>query len=291
MSQASGPASARYCAGRQAGHEQVAPLSAHAPRRRKASALDAQLRVIHALVIREMQVRFGQSRIGFVWLVIEPMMLAFGVSIIHWLSAHGLPNDIPIFLYYALGYSGFYMFRALLTRNAGAINSGRNLLFHHSIKLHDLTISRTVLEAAACMLVIMLIILGGILIVGEWPSNPGLFVLCLTLSALFGHGFGTFLAVLMVFYEPLERFVHPLTYLMMPFSAAFGSIDAYPDEAREVLLWNPLVHINEALRDAMWGARIVSYYDLSYLVVWVLLLNLLALAGLRAARPHLTLSQ
>jgi capsular polysaccharide transport system permease protein len=263
-------------------------MSSFVPHRRQGSALAAQIRVLHALVLREMQLRFGQSHIGYIWLIGEPLMLALGVSSIHWLSDHGLPNNIPVFLFYGLGYAPFYMFRGILTRNAGAIMNSRNLLYHRSIKLHDLTMSRTILEAAACVPVILLLVVIGILFAGQWPADPGLFVFSLVLSALLGHGFGTFLAALIVLYEPLDRFVHPLTYLMMPLSGAFGMLDSLPESARNVLLWNPLAHVHEALRYAEWGDRIVAYYNIPYVLLWVLILNFMGMIGLRAARPYVT---
>ena len=263
-------------------------MSGYVPRRRQASALATQLRVIHALVIRDMQLRFGQSRIGYVWLVAEPAIWALGISTVHWLAGHGLQHNIPVFLFYGLGYAPFYMFRGILTRNAGAISNGRSLLYHRAIRLHDLNISRTVLEAAACMPVILMLVVGGIIIGGYWPSDPGLFVFSLVLSALLAHGLGTLLAALIVFYEPLERFVHPFTYLMIPISGAFGMLDSLPESAREVLLWNPLAHVHEAMRYAQWGDLIVAHYDISYVLIWVLSLNFMGMMALRAARPYVT---
>ena len=265
-------------------------MSDHVPRRARRGALSAQLGVLHALVLREMQLRFGQSKVGYLWLVAEPMMLGFGVSLIHWMTDRGLPNNIPVFLFYALGYAPFYMFRGILTRNAGAITHSMPLLYHRSVKLHDLTMSRTMLEVVACMAVVALLVGGGIVFLDEWPAYPGLFVLSLLLSALLGHGFGTLLASLTTFYEPLERLIHPLTYLMMPFSGAFVMLSSVTPSAREALLYNPLVHVHEAMRYAQWGDRIVAYYDIPYTLLWVLILNVLAIASLRVARRHLTMS-
>lgn len=263
-------------------------MSGYVPRRRQGTALAGQFRVLHALVIREMQLRFGQSRLGYVWLVGEPLMLCLGISAMHWASGHGLPNDLPIFLFYGLSYAPFYMFRAILSRNAGAIHSGRPLLYHHSIKLHDLTMSRTILDAAACIPVILLLVVGGILYGGYWPAHPGLFVLSLLLSALLGHGLGTFVAAMLVFYEPLERLVHPMTYLMMPISGAFAMVDTLPKSAQDFLLWVPLVHVHEAMRYAQWGDLIVAHYNIPYVLLWVLILNCLGMIALRAARPYVT---
>lgn len=264
-------------------------MSGHVPTRQRRSALTAQLSVIHALVLREMQLRFGESKLGYLWLVGEPLLLAFGISAVHWVTGHDI-GDIPVFLFYALGYSPFFMFRAIVNRNATAVTGSSNLLFHQNIKVNDLTISRTVMEAAACITVVMLIVCFAIFIDGAWPAHPGLFVLGLLLSAIVSHGFSSLLAALVVFYEPLERMIHPLTYLMMPFSGAFLMMSSVTPEYRQILLWNPMVHVHEAIRHAQWGDRLVSYYDISYVLLWALILNLLGIAALRAARPYVTLS-
>ena len=265
-------------------------MSGHVPQRVRRSALSSQLGVLHALLVREMQQRFGRSRIGYVWLLAEPLLLGFGIAVLHWMTESHLPNNIPVFLFYALGYMPFYMFRSILTRNAGAIPQSMQLLFHRNIKLHDRTMSRTMLEVVACMAVVALLVGGGIVFLGEWPAYPGLFVLSLLLSALLGHGFGTLLASLITFYEPLERVIHPLTDLMMPFSGAFVMLSSVTPSAREALLWVPLVHVHEAMRYAQWGDRIVAYYNIPYTLLWVLVLNVLAIASLRVARRHLTMS-
>jgi capsular polysaccharide transport system permease protein len=260
------------------------------PKRRVDGGLKAQVRVVYALLLREMLGRFGLSRVGYLWLVAEPVMLALGVSGIHWMMGEGDVHGVPVFLFYGLGYAPFFMFRAILTRNASTIQAAHSLLFHRPIKLMDLCLARTILEATACLPVIFLFVLASVMSAGIWPAEPGLMPLVLVISALFAHGMGMLLAALVVFYEPLERFIHPLTYLMMPFSGAFSMIESLPPAGQEALLWSPLVHVHEAFRDAMWGSRIVSHYDLSYPILWALFLNMLGMAALRAARPHVTLS-
>lgn len=41
--------------------------------------LSIQLRVVHALMLREMMTRFGRSHLGFFWLMGEPLLLMAGV--------------------------------------------------------------------------------------------------------------------------------------------------------------------------------------------------------------------
>lgn len=265
-------------------------MSDNVPQRLRDGGFAAQLRVIQALVIRTLLGRFGQSRAGYFWLVGEPVMLAVGVSTIHWFAGHDLPNNIPVFLFYGLGYAAFFMFRSVISRCAGAISGNINLLYHRSISLHDLILARTVVEFVAVVPVILIFMLGGMLYADVWPANPGLFALSLVLSALLGHGGGALLAALIVLYEPLERLVHPMTYLMMPLSAAFVLVDSMPPGAQEVILKNPLAHINEAIRYAQWGDKIVAHFDLSFVTLWVLILNFLGLAALRAVRSRISIA-
>jgi capsular polysaccharide transport system permease protein len=265
-------------------------MSDNIPRRIQKNALEGQLRVIHALVIREMLTRFGASRLGYLWLVGEPAMLAFGVSTIHWASGHSIGNNIPPFLFYGLGYAPFFMFRSIFTRNASAVVASRSLLFHRSIALHDICISRSLVEFVAIVPIVAIFVVIGLFYMEVWPSNLGVMMLALCLSAVLSHGFGCLIGALVVFYEPLERITHPLTYLMMPLSGAFFMVESMPPELQSAFLWVPLVHVHEMFRDGMWGGKIISHYSISYVLLWILAVNLLGMAALRVSRQKVSLS-
>ncbi|PWC27856.1 sugar ABC transporter permease [Pseudoroseomonas aestuarii] len=265
-------------------------MIADVPRRAPSSPLAAQIRVISALFMRELLTRFGRSRVGYIWLIGEPLMLALMISALHWASGSHLPNDLPTFLFYGMGYVPFLMFRSIASRGAAAVTSNISLLFHRSITLLDLMIARNIMETLVCMTLVALFVLGGMLTIGEIPHHPGQLILGLVLSALLGHGLAMLLGSLQVFVEFTERLVHPFTYILMPISAPFYMVETMPPNVREMLLWNPLVHINEMNRWSMFGDRIVPHYDLGYVMIWVLGLNLLGMAGLRAARPRLSMS-
>lgn len=259
------------------------------PRREPSSPAAAQIRVIGALFMREMLTRFGNSRIGYIWLFAEPMILSTMISLIHWSSGHHLPNDLPVFLFYALGYVPFMMFRSIVNRGAHGIQANISLLFHRSISLVDVMVARNLMEMMVCLAIVAIFMAVAAIFFGEPPHAPVAFIGGLVMSALLAHGFGMLLASLQVFYEPIERLVHPITYLLMPISATFYMLEMMPPGTREMLLWNPLVHIHELNRWAQFGDRITPYYDISYVLGWILGLNLLGLAGLRAARPRLSI--
>ena len=84
-------------------------------RRRSATI---QLRVIHALIMREVLTRYGRHNIGFLWLFIEPMLFTLGVTTLWTLSKASHGSSLPIVAFAVTGYSS-----VLLWRNT----SGRSL--------------------------------------------------------------------------------------------------------------------------------------------------------------------
>jgi capsular polysaccharide transport system permease protein len=57
--------------------------------------LKVQARVLNALMIRELMMRYGRGNIGFLWLIVEPMLLCAGVVGLRWMiqghQEHGVP--------------------------------------------------------------------------------------------------------------------------------------------------------------------------------------------------------
>jgi capsular polysaccharide transport system permease protein len=259
------------------------------PLRQRSRGSRAQLRVIHALFMRELLTRFGRSRIGYVWLVLEPMTLAMMISTLHWVSGHDLPNNIPIFLFYTLGYLPFMLFRSIVSRGANAIAANVPLLYHRNVKLFDVMVARNLMEAGVCTIAIALVMVVASIYAKEPPHQPVVFAMGLVLYALLAHGLAMLFATLTTIWEPFEHIVHPFTYIMMPLSGTFFMLQQMGTEQRELLLWIPLVHIAEMCRWAQWGDRVIPYYDVSYVLWWIVALNLIGMAGLRVARPRIAM--
>jgi capsular polysaccharide transport system permease protein len=81
------------------------------------------------------------------------------------------------------------------------------------------------------------------------------------------------------------RLVHPLLYLSMPLSGAFFSVTWFPDDIRQALLWVPLVHIFELLKQGQFAAYSAPWISIPYVAAWcggLTLIGLYSLAHLRA---------
>jgi len=246
-----------------------------------------QGRVIGALIMRELQTRFGRHNLGFLWLFFEPLFLGLMVGLIHMAHGRTLPGGVNPFLFALVGYVPFFMFRSIVNRAGSALHSNLTLLFHRQVTPVDVILSRNLLEAASVTGVIVLILAVAAWAAEVWPANAGLIFVSLMLMFLLCNGISMMVAAAVSRWEGADRLVHPLTYLAMPLSGAFYAVQWMPPSVREILLWNPLVHVHEAIRAGMFGDAFISYYDLSYVVWCIMIVTLLGLAALRGARRKL----
>ena len=59
-------------------------------------AIRLHLNNLHALIIRDMMTRFGRNNLGFIWTILEPMILCTGVMTIWSLIHDSVIRGIPI---------------------------------------------------------------------------------------------------------------------------------------------------------------------------------------------------
>src|SRR5262249_23302159 len=77
--------------------------------------------------------------------------------------------------------------------------------------------------------------------------------------------------------DTVERIWGPTAYLLFPLSGAAYFVDWMPKRFQETVLWVPMVHGIEMMRDGYFGPSVHTHYSVSYLA---LCCTLLTLAGL-----------
>jgi len=262
-------------------------VSGTAPRPLLIDCARMQLRVIGALVIREMHTRFGRHRLGYLWLFFEPLLLGTMIAVIHQIrGADGIRGN---FEFFAIGYILFFKFRGIVNRASGTIGSNRGLLYHRQVTLPDLFFARHLIESIACTGVMVVFVFAAIAMGGDVPDSPVKMLCALGLMLLLAQGLALVVGAATSEWDGLERFVHAMSYLMLPFSGLFFMVEWLPDWMQEVVLWVPTVHIFELLRDGQFGDKYRPIYDLTYVAGWILVPHLLGLTGLRLVRNRLGL--
>ena len=258
----------------------MVPESLAAPPLRE--SLRVQIRIVGALFIREMLTRYGRHNIGFLWLFVEPMIFTLGVTAL-WTatkSAHG--SDLPIVAFALTGYSSVLLWRNMPGRCIGALWANLSLMYHRNIKVMDIYIARLLLEFGGAT--ISFVTLATVFISIGWLEPPEDFVKVVAgwlLIAWFGGALAVTLGAMSHLNELVDKFWHPASYLLFPLSGAAFMVSALPPFAQEIVLWIPMVHGVEMVREGFFGSRAHAIYDLSYLIPVSLALSTVAMLMMR----------
>lgn len=253
-------------------------------------AWTVQIRVIHALMIRELITRFGRENIGFLWIMVEPLLFAVLVGII-WRYTHG-PEEhgITIIAFVVTGYIPITLFRHCVGRSVAIFTANGGLLYHRQVKIIDFIISRFIIEVLGGMMAYTFI--ATILIAfGEFPipRNIGLFISGWSLYALFSFSLCLIIAPLSEMSEVLEKFVPVTTYVMIPFSGLFYMVSWMKPSVRDYMLLSPFVNGMEMMRKGIWGEDIVAYYNVWNPVICSMVAAVIGLALCRRVRRTLAI--
>ncbi len=248
-----------------------------------------QRRVLGALLIRELLTRYGRHNIGFLWLFVEPMLFTLGVTAL-WTatrSVHG--SDLPIAAFALTGYSTVLLWRNMPGRCIGAIEANLALMYHRNIRALDIYVARIMLEFAGAT--ISFFTLSLLFIGGEWIAPPEDFLLIAggwMMTAWFGAALAVTIGALSQEYELVDKFWHPTSYLLFPLSGAAYLVSALPTAAQDIVLYIPMVHGVEMIRDGYFGSKIEPIYSPGYVITCSLVLSVVALILVRWAEKRLS---
>jgi ABC-type polysaccharide/polyol phosphate export permease len=247
-------------------------------------SLAIQMRVIHALLLREIITRFGRHGLGVLWLMLEPMLFTLGVAGLWYLAKLHTVSNIPIVAFAITGYSSVLLWRNAASRCSKAIEPNLALMYHRNVKVIDLFLSRIILEwigatASFALLTALFASIGTV----QWPSDIWPVIGGWLLLAWFSLALGLIVGALSERSEAFERSWHIATYLLFPLSGAMFMVHWLPKAAQETVLWLPMVHGVEMIRHGFFGEVVPTYEAPAYFAMVNLVLMLIGLALAREA--------
>lgn len=244
-----------------------------------AAAFRVQLRVIGALLMREILTRFGRRNIGFLWIFVEPMLFTLGVTAVWSLAGLGEHINLPIVAFAITGYSPVLLWRNCASRASIAIAANVGLLYHRNVRVVDVMVARILLEIAGATISFVVLVLGGVLIGAmQWPANVVSILAGWFLLAWFGAGLALIIGAASAYSEVAERLWHTAAYLLFPLSGALFMVDWLSTDFQKLALWVPMVTGVELLREGYFGTALRAHYDIPYVVAVCLWQTLLGLA-------------
>jgi len=251
--------------------------------------LRTQARVIHALIIRETRTRFGDSRLGYGWALVEPILHIALLSAVFSLLMRGHPPiGSHFFVFYYTGLIPFHVFVHTSTSMMHGITSNGSLLQLPPVKPFDVILARGLLEFATD-LVVAAILLAGFAAIGipAMPDDLWAAAMALIVTALLGCGAGFINAVLQTMFRSWDKLWNNATRILYFFSGIFYVPGMMPDWARDILSWNPLLQAIDWFRAGFFIDYQPHWLDRRYLLIAAVLAVLTGLALERGLRRQL----
>lgn len=252
--------------------------------------LDNQRHVIGALMMRELHTRYGRENIGYLWMIAEPMLLAGAVAGIHAGERTHFSSDIRSVPFAILGYCIFILFRAIITRAESTIDSNKALLYHRMVTIYDMLTARALIEGASTICTVSILLLFATALgFADLPVRPMALLGAILFMLWLSFGLSMVLAAVSYDNKLITKFIHPITYLLMPTSGAFFQLQWIPEPYRTWLSWFPMTQIFELARYGQFESAMLTYVDFPYLIGSNLCLLFVGLVALKVVRRRVHL--
>ncbi len=230
-----------------------------------------QFNVINALVLRETRTRFGRHQLGYAWALLEPALMILTFLGMFAVADRKPTGGMDNFGLLATGIIPYLLFTKSTVQVSQAIHGNKGLLFYPQVKPLDVVFARITLEFCTYVGVFLLLMGANVLFRQEVTmSDPMLIVIGFGLASGLGAGLGLVFMGLGQLSNVADRTRGPL---MRPFfwvSGLFFTAHSLPEKYRELVLYNPVIHITELVRAGWYPNYQDQYFDVPYVLVWIL---------------------
>ncbi len=266
----------------------VAARGARGTRRPADGPLAASLRVIWAVMLRDVRTRFFNHGLGYLVAIVWPLVHVLILIGFYVFFGRAVPYGDSAYVFFAVGLTPFmawnYMSRFVML----SLLMNRPLLAFPAVKVLDVLFGRAALEVLCVFcFIIFLCALGLVMGYDVAPHDLVQASLALAVTIGLGLGFGMVSAVISMM-APGWVTVHML--MIIVFYIASGVIFLPPEmpaQVLEALAWLPLIHATEWMRGAFFEGYPVTILDRGYVTAWAVGSILLGLTLERALRGRM----
>ncbi|HKH45147.1 MAG TPA: ABC transporter permease [Thermoanaerobaculia bacterium] len=231
--------------------------------------------LVGALVSRDLKVRYRRSAIGFLWTMLQPLLMMLVLRTVFSTLFQAKSAEVPTnYEIYALAGILFWNFFSQ------SIVASMNSLRGNAQLLQKLPVPKAVFPLATVLsglvnLLFALLPLLVLLIVSGYPLRPALLFLpvAILIAALFTLGAGLLLSPLAVFFSDVVELIGVLLTLMFYLTPVIYPKDIVPEKLRWVVRFNPVRSILEVFRDPIYQGEIppLSHLSVSIGITLILL--------------------
>jgi capsular polysaccharide transport system permease protein len=270
---------------------EMATLSYDAIPDLRASAIASQVRVIYALILRDMRTRFGRSFLGYLVAIAFPLTHLLVLTASHVAIKRIAPVGTDHALFIATGILPyilcFYPARMIML----CIVQNHPLLAFPIVKPLDIMFARAALEVVIAFTVTIIYLL--VLLTSDVEAVPldAVEATAAILSTIFlGVGIGMLSAILYKLTRAWLAIQIGTMILLFASCGAFFVPTALSEEIRNILWYNPLLHSVEWLRLAYYEGYGEEMLSRQYLISVAVALFFISILGEKAIRGRIMMS-
>jgi len=240
-------------------------------------------RSISALMLREMSTTYGRSPGGYVWALLEPIG---AIAMFTLIISVGLRLRVPSVgvsfeLFFATGILTFRMAMRTASQVAASISYSRALLFYPSVTYSDAVLARFLLQVITHCTIFVIVITGIVLIFDTraMPYLPSILA-SLTMAATLGLGLGVLNAYLFPMFPLWKTIWGIVTTPLFFMSTVIYAYEDLPAFGRDLIWYNPLVHIVGMMRRGLIGTYDAPWISPAYVFGLAFVMMLIGFAML-----------
>lgn len=245
------------------------------------------LRTLLPMIVYQLHVMQGESRIALLWALVGPVVLLTLISSLYFIMGthYILGMDVPTFA--LLGATTWIMFRQIVFRSSTSYVAARGMLnFQGVTPLMGALVQASIYVSVYLVVFLVLISAGHALDLITLPiSWPG-FMLYVVLMGLCGAAMGVLFGSIASVWHFFLRLAPVIERFLQLFASVFFVSEQLPEQLRPWVLWSPFAHGLQLLRSAYFNSYTSQDASLSYFLTTLVFLAVAALAAERLTRSN-----
>lgn len=245
------------------------------------------MNILHAIILREVRVRYADRKLGYMWAVLEPLIHISVFVVLFAIMGRQSPIDQPITVFFGSSILPWFLFTGIISRVSKAPDANKALLVYPHIYPVDFMIGRAILEVATSIAVLAMLMLVAHLVYGYYFDDPLTMLAAWMVIAVLATGVGMINAIVLSYSETYDNFFKPVLRLFYFTSGIFFVIGSMPTVAQHALAWNPMLHLIDWFREGALPNYRTDFYQPMPVVMLSMALLLLGLMLERLRRKEL----
>jgi lipopolysaccharide transport system permease protein len=246
---------------------------------------------IFSAVKNDFKNRLSRSKLGFIWLMVQPLAMAFIYALIlSKLINAKLPNTDSVYaypIYLLAGILAWTVFSETLSRSLTMFMEHANLMKKMAIPkvvIPLIVLGIAFVQSMFLLLAILLVVIS----IGHPPSWNWLWIpLLMLLTIGVAFSLGLILGTLNVFYRDIGQLVPILLQLGFWLTPIVYTVHILPEAFQPWFAYNPMTHLVAPFQQVLLYGTMPNLVALLWMSLVVLILSFISLRIFKRAAPEL----